>query len=75
MTHPEDVLATGGIAPRILNLDTRWLSGQIQAPSALPREMRSAVPVRPRSWSERGGEANISCRCQVGRSALSPSLY
>jgi hypothetical protein len=38
-----NVLGSGGIAPCILDLGSRWLSGQLHAPAALSPEKEAAV--------------------------------
>jgi hypothetical protein len=42
--RPEDVWRSGNIAPRILNLGTRWKC-QLHAPAVLPPGWKGAVPI------------------------------
>jgi hypothetical protein len=57
---------SGNIAPRILDLGTRWeVSGQIHAPAALPSGKEPRFPLDrrlggPQSRSGRGGEEKNS---------------
>jgi hypothetical protein len=52
---------SGGTAPRILDLGSRWeVSGRLHAPAALPQEKEPPVPIGPQSRSGHGGEEKNS---------------